>query len=58
MPINNSLKELMEFFSCPGRPVGAPEFRLFWASCSEEEKIYYKTTPLVMAGEAHFSQDM
>jgi len=43
----NSLKDLMEAFSCPGRPVSAAEFRSFWASCTQDEKDYYMTASLV-----------
>jgi hypothetical protein len=42
----NSLKDLMEAFSCPGRPVSPAEFRTFWNSCSDDEKEYYKYAQL------------
>lgn len=42
----NSLKDLMDFFACPGRPVAPAEFREFWNSCTEAEKEYYKNAPL------------
>ena len=42
----NTLKQLMEAFSCPGRPVTAPEFTKFWRSLTPEEQAYYKSAPL------------
>ena len=42
----NSLKDLIDFFGCEGRPVSPPEFRSFWNSLTDSEKEYYKTAPL------------
>lgn len=42
----NSLNDLMAFFSCPGRPVSAQEFKLFWESCSESDRQYYKNAKI------------
>ncbi len=42
----NSLKDLITFFGCEGRPVSPGEFRDFWNSLSEAEKDYYKNAPL------------
>lgn len=44
--VNNSVSELRDFFSIPGRPVTASEMMEFWKSLTDEEKNYYKTTPL------------
>jgi hypothetical protein len=38
---HNSLTALMAAFSCPGRPVNAAEFRVFWADLTDVEKEYY-----------------
>ena len=42
----NSIVELREFFSIPGRPVSASEMMEFWKSLSDEDKVYYKSAPL------------
>lgn len=42
----NSLGELMRFFSTDERKVGSGEFREFWDSLSEEEKQEFKEADL------------
>ena len=42
----NGIKELMEFFSTPERPVTTQEFTNFWKSLSLEEKEYYKNAAI------------
>lgn len=43
----NTLKDLILFFGCEGRPVSPAEFKAFWQSCDEEQKAYYKNAPLI-----------
>lgn len=38
----NWMKTLMAMFSCEGRPVTSSEFSVFWKSCTDEQKAYYK----------------
>ncbi len=45
----NGPKELMAAFSCPGRPVGVPEYNAFWKSLSEDEKSFYRNAELATA---------
>jgi hypothetical protein len=42
----NSIVQLKKYLSTPERPVGMEEFKEFWDSLSEEEKVEFKTTPL------------
>ena len=42
----NTLRELMDAFSCEGRQVSAAEFNVFWKSCTDEQKAYYKSASL------------
>jgi hypothetical protein len=42
----NTLKDLMEFFGTPERPVSSAEFSVFWKSCSEELKAEFKNAEL------------
>lgn len=42
----NSIVDLKKYLSTPERPVTMEEFKAFWDSCSEEEKIEFKNTEL------------
>lgn len=42
----NSIKDLMAAFSCPGRPVGISEYKDFWKSLTPEQQRYYKNYDL------------
>lgn len=42
----NTIRELMNFFSTPRRPVDKTEFLWFWMSLSPEEQNELQTTPL------------
>jgi hypothetical protein len=37
-----TVKDLMQYFGTPDRPVTPSEFKSFWSSLSEDEKDYYK----------------
>lgn len=43
---NNTIKDLKDFFGTPDRPVTTTEFKDFYISLTEAEKVYFKTTPL------------
>lgn len=42
----NSLKDLIDYFGCEGRPVTPAEFKAFWSSLTDAEKDWYKAQPL------------
>jgi CO dehydrogenase/acetyl-CoA synthase beta subunit len=42
----NTVPELMRFFSTPEHPVTSREFRLFWESLTEEEKEEFRQAKL------------
>lgn len=44
--INNSLKDLVDFFSTEERPVQPSELTAFWHSLTDDEKAYYKSAQL------------
>jgi hypothetical protein len=44
--VGNKPKALMEYFSTPDRPVTPSEFRQFWTSLMDEEKLYFRTVEL------------
>lgn len=46
MAENNSIVELKKYLSTPDRPVSMDEFRQFWDSCSDDEKLEFKKTEL------------
>jgi hypothetical protein len=37
-----TVKDLMQYFGTPDRPVTPGEFKSFWGSLSDVEKDYYK----------------
>lgn len=42
----NTIKELMAAFSTLERPVTVVEYKAFWESLSDQEKVFYKTAKL------------
>lgn len=42
----NTVKELLAFFSTEEKPCKTSEFMEFWKSLSDEEKEYYKAADL------------
>ena len=45
-PKLNTMREMIDFFSCEGRPVTAQEFNDFWKSLTDDQKAYYKSADL------------
>jgi hypothetical protein len=42
----NSITDLKQYLGSPERPVSMQEFKEFWDSCTDEEKMEFKSTPL------------
>jgi len=46
MAPHNSIVDIKHFFDKSDRPTSLEEFKVFWDSLSEEEKIFYKSSSL------------
>ena len=42
----NTIKAIKDFFSMSGNTVGMTEFKEFWGSLTEDEKLYYQNADL------------
>lgn len=42
----NTLRQLIDYFGCEGRPCTPAEFKYFWESCTDEQKEYYKNAEI------------